>query len=147
MEGEAPVVVHLYDGRRLRGEVVRRMEDADLALIRAPGGDLALSLVQVAPTPGEELVALGFPLGSALGSSPSISVSNGVLSAIRELDGMRLLQTTAPLNPGNSGGPLIIRRTGEVAGVVSLKIAETEGIAFAVSAETVRELIDTFLRE
>ena len=71
VEGEAPVVVHLYDGRRLRGEVVRRMEDADLALIRAPGGDLALSLVQVAPTPGEELVALGFPLGSALGSSPS----------------------------------------------------------------------------
>ena len=60
---------------------------------------------------------------------------------------MRLLQTTAPLNPGNSGGPLIIRRTGEVAGVVSLKIAETEGIAFAVSAETVRELIDTFLRD
>ena len=147
VEGEAPVVVHLYDGRRLRGEVVRRMEDADLALIRAPGGDLALSLVQVAPTPGEELVALGFPLGSALGSSPSISVSNGVLSAIRELDGMRLLQTTAPLNPGNSGGPLIIRRTGEVAGVVSLKIAETEGIAFAVSAATVRELVTTFLRD
>ena len=79
---------------------------------------------------GEEVVIIGFPLGDTLGQEPT--VSRGILSSIR--DG--LLQTDAPVNPGNSGGPMF-DQNGNVIGIVTSKIERqggrpVEGIGFAI---------------
>lgn len=87
---------------------------------------------------GETVVAIGCPNGEEL----MFSVSNGIVSGKdRYIDERRMLQTNAPLNPGNSGGPLF-DSNGFVVGVVTSKMTYTttesgekialEGIAFAI---------------
>ena len=84
---------------------------------------------------GAEVIAIGSPLGLAN------TVTRGVVSGIREKDGVKLIQTDAAINPGNSGGPLL-DRYGRVLGVNTLKLARgVEGMAFAVSIHYARALL------
>jgi putative serine protease PepD len=125
--GEArEVQVRLDSGRRLTGEVVETDARADLAVVRVREALTPLPGRDARPEPGEEVFALGAPLGL------SGSVAKGVVSAMRQ-DGPAagLIQVDVPVNPGNSGGPLIDAR-GRVLGVTTSKLAEGEGIAFAV---------------
>jgi hypothetical protein len=69
-----------------------------------------------------ELVAFGFPFGTALalakGEYPSVSVNSGSITSLRKRDGkLRIIQVDIALNPGNSGGP-VLDRNGKVVGVV-----------------------------
>ena len=79
---------------------------------------------------GEEVVAIGNPLGLEL------SVSNGILSGVRadEKVGGKLLQITAPISHGSSGGPLFNMK-GEVIGVTSMFIEGGENLNFAIPSE------------
>ena len=80
---------------------------------------------------GEEVIAVGSALGVL-----SNTVTRGIVSAIRDVGSVRLLQTDAAINPGNSGGPLV-DRTGLVIGVNSMVVAarEGQGLAFAVAID------------
>jgi hypothetical protein len=80
---------------------------------------------------GEEVIAVGSALGVL-----SNTVTRGIVSAIREVGPVRLVQTDAAINPGNSGGPLV-DRTGMVIGVNSMVVAarEGQGLAFAVAID------------
>lgn len=91
------------------------------------------------PRPGDPVVAIGNPgVGSSL---LEYSVSNGIISsAAREIEGRRMLQTTAAINPGNSGGPLL-SMTGKLLGVVTAKAVDKENIGFAVPADLVAALL------
>ena len=86
---------------------------------------------------GEDVIAIGFPLGGSLGMEPTVSV--GIISAIRS----GRLQTDASLNPGNSGGPLL-NMFGQVVGVVVSRVETNEtgrpvaGIGFAIPIDIVR---------
>ena len=64
---------------------------------------------------GEQVIAIGSPLGL------EATVSPGFISGVREVNGLKLLQTTAPISPGNSGGALI-NLSGEVVGVPTLSL-------------------------
>ena len=83
-------------------------------------------------------MVIGFPLGWVLGTDPT--VSTGIISAKRE----SLLQTDAPLNPGNSGGPLV-DMSGQAVGVVAARVERDQsgnpvaGISFAIPINNVRE--------
>jgi hypothetical protein len=139
VEGQKQVTVIFPDKRRMLGDVVKIAEGRDLALVRlqqaAPRG-AALKLASSASVQvGETVIAIGAPYGLAL------SVTNGIVSSVRILEGMRLIQTNAAINPGNSGGPLINLR-GEVVGVNTLKLKYAEGIGFAVAVDHVKELLD-----
>jgi hypothetical protein len=90
---------------------------------------------------GEQVVAVGSPLGL------EATVSPGFVSGLREVNGLRLLQTTAPISPGNSGGALI-NLTGEVVGVPTLSLTSvrrnatvSQNLNFAVPSNYVRELV------
>jgi len=76
---------------------------------------------------GETVYAIGDPMGLKK------SISDGVISSIRNYDGRRLIQTTAPISPGNSGGPLI-NVFGEVVGINTLgsQSNKAQNINFAV---------------
>jgi S1-C subfamily serine protease len=127
----------LADGRTTSATVLARRPQQDLALLRAAttgltpaawGDDRALR-------PGQPLLALGFALD--IPGEPSLT--GGRFSAHRTEKGVDLIQTDAPLNPGNSGGP-IFTQCGEVVGIVSFGLVEGQGLNFAVAARHAREL-------
>lgn len=86
---------------------------------------------------GEEVIAVGSALGVL-----SNTVTRGIVSAVRKVGQVTLLQTDAAINPGNSGGPLI-SRSGLVIGVNSLRVAQhtAEGVAFAVAIDHATQLL------
>jgi len=117
------------------GTVLARDSRRDLAELRVPGLDLpALELQTAAPAVGDEVFAIGAPLGDYL------QASTGIVSAVVTQDGVQRVQLDAAVNPGNSGGPLV-SGDGTVAGVVVTKSLEGEGIGWATSATEVRDFL------
>lgn len=127
-------------------EVIGLDRDRDLALLRLkkPISGHRFRFAERAPRLGEEVAALGYPLGLPL------SVSRGTVSglsrtiAIDNLKRRALVQTDAAVNHGNSGGPLLAVKTGEVVGLVDLGSTELNGIAFAVSGVVARALVSAW---
>lgn len=102
-------------------------------------------------TVGDEALAIGDPLGTELRGT----LTNGIISAINRnvivnSYTMTLIQTTAALNSGNSGGPLI-NIYGQVVGVNNMKMNSTdvtvEGLGFAVPTSVVREIVPELTEE
>lgn len=129
--------VALPDGQVLSADLVGTDPATDLALQRAGGSALPYAaLVTDRPRPGQLVVAIGNPLGF------ESTVSAGIVSAtgrsLRGRDGRlieNVIQHTAPLNPGNSGGPLL-DSGGAVLGINTAIIALAQGIGFAVPSST-----------
>lgn len=86
------------------GQVVRIDRRRDVALIKAdPGGRPALPLRTVPPPAGDTVFAIGTPLKRELQGT----ITRGVVSAVRTLDGQAFIQSDVVINSGNSGGPLL----------------------------------------
>jgi len=119
------VTVRTYDERK------------DLALIQIPAFGLsALELgnsddVQI----GDRVVLIGNPLGVLAGT-----VTSGIISGIRPVDGYRVFQTDAAASPGNSGGPLI-DEFGHVIGVLTFRVNGGENLNFVVPVNYVRGML------
>jgi S1-C subfamily serine protease len=131
-------VVTLSDGRRIQARVIGSDPATDLAVLRANAS--ALPFVEMGDSeslrPGQLAIAIGNPLGF------QSTVSAGVISAIgrglRARNGRlidNVIQHTAPLNPGNSGGPLL-DSAARVVGVNTAIIAVAQGIGFSVPSDT-----------
>ncbi len=140
--------VALPDGRVLGARLVGRDPASDLALLRVEDGALPFARLEVArpPRPGQLAIAIGNPLGF------DSTVTAGVVSALgRSLRGVHgrlianIIQHTAPLNPRNSGGPLL-DSNGAVIGVNTAIIAFAQGIGFAVPATTAHFVVGELLR-
>ncbi len=138
VSGARAVTLTLPDGRSVPGRVAGDDPATDLAVVRADAGGLAFAelLGEGAVRPGQVAIAIGNPLGF------HSTVSTGVVSAVGRAfpgrDGRMIedvLQHTAPLNPGNSGGPLVDSR-GRVVGINTAIIPFAQGIGFAISAQT-----------
>ncbi len=94
--------------------------------------------------PGSEVVAIGY----ALGFSGSATVTRGIVSAVRYHPAYRswVFQTDAPMNPGNSGGPLLLT-TGQVIGINTFVRTQdrqgnpTEGLGFAISERSIQNIL------
>lgn len=117
--------------------VVAENPVADLVMLavgRPPGKVTTLALAEDEPEEGERVVAIGSPRGLEL------TVSEGIVSSLRS-DPMigNLLQITAPISPGSSGGPILDSR-GQVVGVASWVMAEGQNLNFAVPVARVAEL-------
>jgi S1-C subfamily serine protease len=115
---------------------------SDLALLQVFNADpeqpvLSMGSVSHARV-GQEVIAVGSALGVL-----SNTVTRGIVSAIRQVGNITLIQTDAAINPGNSGGPLV-DRSGLVIGVNSLAVAAQagQGLAFAVAIDHATDLLD-----
>ena len=84
---------------------------------------------------GSAAVAIGNPHGL------KFSVVSGVISAKRVVDGRDMLQLAMPIEPGNSGGP-VLDATGKVQGVVTMKSLVNRNLGFAVSINTLKPLLE-----
>jgi S1-C subfamily serine protease len=140
VEGHSVVTVKLASGQMLQGRVERTSVDLDLAVVRAAARPESNQILQlgsaIAVRPGQEVLAIGSPLGL------QNTVTRGIVSAVRNLGGVELIQTDAAINPGNSGGPLL-DRDGRVIGVTTLKVTRgAESLGFAVAIAHAVPLIE-----
>ena len=121
IEGCGAIDVVAPDGRR-PATVVDSVEQIDLALLRVYGlrAGVAPLRTQSPALLGESATVFGFPLGGALSSTGNFTT--GVVSSLRGFkDAAGEIQITAPVQPGNSGGP-VLDRAGAVIGVVQSKL-------------------------
>ncbi len=137
----------LMDGTQLGAVSVGSDPPNDLAVVRADGSGFPYASLGDSSTlkAGQLVIAIGNPLGF------QSSVSTGVVSAtgrgMRSLDHRlieNVIQHTAPLNPGNSGGPLVDSR-GRVVGINTAIIPAAQGIGFAVPSNTARHVVSQIL--
>ena len=137
--GEArPIKVRLADGQEREVAAIHAWDRKfDLAVIRIDAHGLAPLPLGDSDTlkQGASLIALGNPLGL------EHSVVQGVLSARRELDGITMLQIAIPIEPGNSGGPLLDLK-GRVHGILTLKSALTPNLGFAMPVNLLKPLLE-----
>lgn len=146
------IEVTMNDGKTVPAHYVTGDDKKDLALIKIDAKDPLPFISLDEPSPnllGQTVIVVGNALGY------SSSISRGVLSGMKrditidEIEYKNLLQTDAAINPGNSGGPLI-DLSARLVGVSSAKMAftpqgvPTQGVGFAIPAETVRDTVAEF---
>ncbi|MBQ9415564.1 MAG: trypsin-like peptidase domain-containing protein [Clostridia bacterium] len=145
IEGAETIYVTLTDGTKYSAVIKGMAESNDLALIQIePTRELTVATLGCSAdlVLGEEVLAIGNPLGSLGGT-----VTNGIISSTARsvsVDNkiLKLLQTNAAINPGNSGGGLF-NMAGQLIGIVNAKYTseEVEGIGFAIPSDTVYDVI------
>ena len=149
IEGARKITVRLRNGLEYEAALIGRDSKTDLAVVKinAPGLQPAVYGDSDKLAVGELAVAIGNPLGTLGGT-----VSEGIISALGrniDIDGhaMNLMQTTAAVNPGNSGGGLF-NCYGQLVGVVNAKSSgsDIEGIGFAIPANMVKTIVDALIQ-
>ena len=136
------VVVGLFGGERTTGRLIAHDVARDLAVLRVDSRGIPVDLYAGELPLGETVEAVGHPKGL------TFSMTRGVISAVRSLPSRRLrgakvrfVQTDAPINSGNSGGPLFL--DGKLVGVNTWKLADVdiEGVGFALHVDEVRDFL------
>jgi tetratricopeptide (TPR) repeat protein len=156
VEACAEINVRFPTGNAQKAKLVARDEKNDLAVVRAQRPDIFPSSVAIfregSPIrAGDRIVALGYPLSGLLATTANLTVGN-VSALAGLLDDSRYMQISAPVQPGNSGGPLL-DASGHVVGIVksklnALHVARSFGdipqnVNFAIKAEVARTFLDS----
>ncbi len=145
--GQARLTATTHDGDTLAADLVGDDPATDLALVRLAARELPFAPLGDSSTlrVGQLVIAMGNPYGF------QSTVSTGVVSALgRSLRSQQgrlidnIVQHTAPLNPGNSGGPLVDSQ-GRVVGINTAIIAMAQGLGFAVPADIAKWVIGELL--
>jgi serine protease Do len=124
--------VTLPDGSHYDGLHARLSGNSDLAVFQLPanGCHFIAADLKADLRVGERVYTIGNPSGLGY------TVTSGVVSGLREMEGQTYVQTDAPINPGNSGGPLITEQ-GRVIGINSRVMRGVQGIGFAIPIDAV----------
>jgi len=141
------------DGHKKELTVVGADAENDLAVLKLPAPALSVARFREGRSirPGDSVVVVGFPLHGLLASEAN--VTTGTVSALAGIrNDTRFLQVTAPVQPGNSGGPLL-DQSGNIVGVVESKlnaliIAKATGdipqnINFAINGVVAKSFLDS----
>lgn len=155
IEGANDVQV-LWQGRYLKAEIVGVDELTDLAVLRVLE-DVALPAVKMGNAQDVRVGDWAIVIGNPLGKQFADTVTVGVISALgRELEDspiVKMLQTDAAINSGNSGGGMFNTK-GELIGIPSLKFsssgrrnaASIEGIAMAIPMDVVQPVVNSLIQ-
>ncbi|MFI5907446.1 S1C family serine protease [Dactylosporangium sp. NPDC051541] len=132
-KGEKDVSLERTD-QRFPGKIIEVHPDKDLAVLHTEEEFSKLAAASAAPKVGEPVLVIGSPMGL------EDTVTTGVVSAFRTLQGEQLMQFDAAINPGNSGGPVFNAKK-EVVGVATLKAQQAEGIGLAIPISVVCDTV------
>jgi S1-C subfamily serine protease len=147
VNGRTKLTAVTEEGDRLDAELVGDDPLTDLALVRLAARDLPFAELGDSDSlrVGQLVIAMGNPLGFR--STVSTGVVSATGRAMRGVGGRlieNIIQHTAPLNPGNSGGPLVDTR-GRVVGVNTAIIAMAQGLGFSVPSNTAHWVVGELL--
>ncbi|XP_048585176.1 serine protease HTRA2, mitochondrial-like [Nematostella vectensis] len=149
LENATDVTVKLKDGQEFRGELLDLDPVKDLAAIKLKsinGQQIKFPTIKLGSSsllrPGEWVVAMGSPL------MLSNTVTSGIISTVHRGGGelglpnreMEYIQTDAPINVGNSGGPLV-NLDGEVIGINVITVKFAAGISFAIPIDAAKDFL------
>ncbi len=139
--------VSLTNGSVLSASIVGTDPATDLAVVRSDSSNLPFATLgdSAALRVGQLVIAIGNPLGYQ--STVSTGVVSALGRALRSRDGRlieNIIQHTAPLNPGNSGGPLVDSR-GRIVGVNTAIILGAQGIGFSIPSDTAKWVVSQLL--
>jgi S1-C subfamily serine protease len=150
--GAKTIRVKLHGGKIVSARVVATDPSTDLAVLEidVPASELSPLAFgnSAAVQPGEPVIAIGSPFG--LAGSVSAGIVSGVGRRIQAPNGAAItdaIQTDAPINQGNSGGPLLDLR-GLVIGVtaqIETSSGGNEGVGFAIPADTVERVVSALI--
>lgn len=117
-------------------EVYASTNRIDLVVFRVEAQDLAALPLSddIETAQGREVVAMGHPKGMRN------SMAGGIVSGHQDIEDVRMLQLAMPIQPGNSGGP-VLDRTGNVVGIVTLKSSVAENVGFALPVKLLRDML------
>ena len=146
IDGATSISVTFSNGNTYTASLEGSNPNTDVAVLTtsAPQSDYhPLSMVSSSTLKvGDPVIVVGTPYGL-----PG-SMSNGIVSAldrtitIDEITLTNIIQTTAPLNPGNSGGP-VMNYLGQVVGMATAIVEDSQGIGFAIPSDTIlQEVMD-----
>jgi len=150
--GLQSLAVTLDDGTVVSAKLVGADPIFDIAAIQIPKPKSGtLPSVKLGDSdelrPGEEVVAIGNPLGL------DQTVTHGIVSAVNRILPETplsltepLIQTDTPINPGNSGGPLL-NRCGEVVGINSAIVPDAQNIGFSIPIDLVKSVLPSLLKD
>jgi serine protease Do len=123
-----------FSGMEFDASILRVDKTRDIAVLKLPGRGHSCAAVSrtLTLTTGADVFIVGSPLDKRLANS----VTRGIMSGERTIDGTRYVQTDASVNPGNSGGPMF-GVNGQIQAIVTTKVvgAGIEGLAFGVPTE------------
>jgi S1-C subfamily serine protease len=149
----AQITVRYISGTSANALLVVRDEKNDLAVIRSKTASSPVAIFRegISLRAGDAIVALGYPLSGLLSTAASLSVGNvSALAGLR--DDSRYLQISAPVQPGNSGGPLL-DSSGHLVGIVTSKLDAAligrvtgdipQNVNFALKAEVAKTFLDS----
>ena len=148
MEDATKITVILNDDTEYEAKLVGKDSRNDIAIIKIEAANLTAAEIGDSDmlTVGEDVIAIGNPLGELRGTATS-----GIISALRrpvtvEKVNMELIQTDAPISPGNSGGGLF-NASGKLIGIVNAKASgnNAEGLGFAIPINNVLKEINDLL--
>jgi S1-C subfamily serine protease len=140
VQGNVSVMIRRPDGTTEAARVDATAPELDIAVVRVGRSDPNQATLQMGSAmrarAGQEVVALGTPLGL------QNTVTRGIVSAVRQVGAVTLVQTDAAINPGNSGGPLL-DRSGEVIGITTMGMRSSvaQGLSFAVAIDHASALL------
>lgn len=142
IDGAQQIEVVFSNGESAEATLVGSDQYGDIALLKLTS-EVEMEAMKIGDSSlldaGEPVLAIGSPLGIEYAGTVTqgiVSASTRVVSM--DIDGngtddwdMQVIQTDASINPGNSGGPLI-NMAGELVGITSMKLSDTEGMGFAL---------------
>lgn len=149
VDGAKSITVTLSDDASYPATLIGADSRNDLAIIKIEAKDLVPAKLGDSDmlTVGEDVIAIGNPLGELRGTA-----TGGIISAVKRsitVDGaeMELIQTDAAISPGNSGGGLF-NASGRLIGIVNAKVSDTsaEGLGFAIPVNSVINEINDLLQ-
>jgi hypothetical protein len=111
-------------------------KESDLILLQVSG--LNMPFVKISAnnvTPGQKVFVIGSPIGLPA------TISDGIVSGLRSFNGIKLIQITAPISHGSSGGP-VLNNNGEVIGVSVGQISEGQNLNFAIPIINLERLLN-----
>ncbi len=149
VEGASSILVQGVNGTTVeyKAEVVAVDKNNDLALIRINDyrfdgfGSIPYSIKETLCDVGSDVFVLGYPLTSYMGEE--IKLTNGIISSRSGYQGdVTTYQISAPVQPGNSGGPMF-DKNGNVVGVVNAGIPGAENVGYAIKTSYLCNLINS----
>ena len=143
INGVSRIEAYTYSKKTYDASIVGYDSAADIAVLKISQDNL--KSLKFADSDGvgvgEKVIALGNPAGL------DFTVTEGIISARRDAsNGLLYFQTDVPLNPGNSGGPLVDKK-GEIVGINNFKVGGLESLGFALASDDAARAVKNIMEQ